>query len=85
VVEERWGHDEDTWSWRRPDPLVVSRSLDMVASIVPTKCSRAASGIRMVVTVSHEVLWVWFVLGIPRQLVSNRFKLPSLLDSEHLT
>jgi hypothetical protein len=48
-------------------------------------CSRAASRIRMVVIISHEVLWVWFVLGIPHQLVRNRFESPSLLDSEHLT
>jgi hypothetical protein len=46
---------------------------------------RTVSGICMVVIVSYEVLWVWFVLGIPRQLVSNRFESTSLLDSEHLT
>jgi hypothetical protein len=57
----------------------------MVAFVVPMKCSRAASGIRMVVIVSHKVSWVWFVLEIPRQLVSNRFESPLLLDSEHLT
>jgi hypothetical protein len=48
-------------------------------------CSEAATGMSMVVTVSHKVLWVWFVLGIPRELVSNRFESPSLLESEHLT
>ena len=29
--------------------------------------------------------WVWFVWGITRQLVRNRYESPSLLDSEHLT
>jgi hypothetical protein len=69
----------------RPNPLVVERSPGMVTSVDSAACSRAVSGICIVVIVSHEVLWVWFVLGIPRQLVSNRFESPSLLDSEHLT
>jgi hypothetical protein len=69
----------------RPDPLVVKQSLDMVVPVEFTMCSRDAYGIRMVVIVSHEVLWMWFVLGVPLQLVSNRFESPSLLDSEHLT
>jgi hypothetical protein len=43
----------------------------MVAPVESTVCSEAATGMSMVVIVSHEVLWVWFVLGIPRQLVSN--------------
>jgi hypothetical protein len=54
----------------------------MVASIESATCNRAVSGICMVVSVSHKVLWVWFVLGIPCQLVSNQFESPSLLDSE---
>jgi hypothetical protein len=57
----------------------------MVTLIESTTYSRTATGIYMVVTVSHEVLWVWFVLGIPHQLVSNRFESPSLRNSEHLT
>jgi hypothetical protein len=57
----------------------------MVAPVESMTCSQAATGICMVVTIFHEVLWIWFVLGIPRQLVSNRFELPSLLDSGHLT
>jgi hypothetical protein len=57
----------------------------MVAPVESAMCSCAASGIRLVVTVSHEVLWMWLVLGVPRQLVSKRFESPSLLDSEHLT
>ena len=35
--------------------------------------------------VAHFGRWVWFVWGINHQLVRNRFELPSLLDSEHLT
>ena len=69
----------------RPIPLVVGRSPGMVTSVESAACSWAVAGMCMVVIVSHEVLWVWFVLGIPRQLVSNRFESPSLLDSEHLT
>jgi hypothetical protein len=57
----------------------------MVAPVESAKCSRADTRICMVVTISHEVLWVWFVLGISQQLVSNQFESPSLLDSEHLT
>jgi hypothetical protein len=37
------------------------------------------------VTCSSLDRWVWFVWGINHQLVRNRFELPSLLDSEHLT
>jgi hypothetical protein len=69
----------------RPNPLVVGRSLGMVAHVESVMCNEAGTRMSMVVIVSHEVLWVWFVLGIPRQLVSNRFESPSLLDSEHLT
>jgi hypothetical protein len=57
----------------------------MVAHVESVMCNEAGTRMSMVVIVSHEVLWVWFVLGIPRQLVSNRFESPSLLDSEHLT
>jgi hypothetical protein len=76
---------DDPWCMVRLDPLVVGRSLDMVALVESTMCSTTSSRICMVVTISHEVLWMWFVLGVPRQLVSNRFESPSLLDSEHLT
>jgi hypothetical protein len=62
---------DDPWCMVRPDPLVVRRSLGMVALVEFTVCSEAATGMSMVVTVSHEVMWVWFVLVIPRQLVSN--------------
>jgi hypothetical protein len=35
-------------------------------------CSKAASGMSVVVIVSHEVLWVRFVLGVPTSwLVTN--------------
>jgi hypothetical protein len=43
----------------------------MVAPVESAMCSRATTGICMVVTVSHEVLWMWFVLGVPHQLVIN--------------
>jgi hypothetical protein len=62
---------DDPWCMVCPDPLIVRRSLGMVAPVESTVCSEAATGMSMVVIVSHEVLWVWFVLGIPRQLVSN--------------
>jgi hypothetical protein len=57
----------------------------MVAPLESMMCSEDVTRMSTVVTVSHEVLWEWFVLGIPRQLVSNRFESPSLMDSEHLT
>jgi hypothetical protein len=76
---------DDPWWMVRLNPLVVGRSLGMVASVESAMCGEATTGMSMAVTVSHEVMWVWFVLGIPRQLVSNRFESPSLLDSEHLT
>jgi hypothetical protein len=65
--------------------MVVGWSLDMVFPVESVTCNQAIFGMRTVVTVSHEVLWMWFVLGIPGQLVRNRFESPSLLDSEHLT
>jgi hypothetical protein len=57
----------------------------MVAPVESEVCGEATTRICMVVIVSHEVLSVSFVLRIPRQLVSNLFESPSLLDSEHLT
>jgi hypothetical protein len=53
----------------------------LVVPIESATCSWAATGMCMVETVSHEVMWVWFVLGIPCQLISNRFESPSLLNS----
>jgi hypothetical protein len=52
------------------DPLVVGRSLGMVDPVESAMCSWVATEISMVVIISHEVLLVWFVLGIPRLLVS---------------
>jgi hypothetical protein len=49
----------------RPNPLVVGRSLGMVAPVESEMCSKAATGMSVVVIVSHEVLWVRFVLGVP--------------------
>jgi hypothetical protein len=57
----------------------------MVAPVESAMCSRSASRMHMMVTISQEVLWIWFVFGIPRHLVRNQLKSPSLLDSEHLT
>jgi hypothetical protein len=36
----------------------------MVAPVESEKCSKAATGMSVVVIVSHEVLWVRFVLGV---------------------
>jgi hypothetical protein len=57
----------------------------MLTPIESAMCSEAATRMSEVVILSHEVLWVRFVLGVPRELVSKRFESPSLLDSEHLT
>ena len=48
----------------RPNPLVVGQSLGMVAPVESEMCSKAATGMCAVVIVSHEVLWVRFVLGV---------------------
>jgi hypothetical protein len=48
-----------------PNPLVVGQSLGMVAPVEFEMCSKAATGMSVVVIVSHEVLWVRFVLGVP--------------------
>jgi hypothetical protein len=37
----------------------------MVAHVEFEMCSKAATGMCVVVIVSHEVLWVQFVLGVP--------------------
>jgi hypothetical protein len=37
----------------------------MVAPVESEMCSKAATGMSVVVIVSHEVLWVQFVLGLP--------------------
>jgi hypothetical protein len=46
----------------RPNPLVVGRSLGMVAPVESEMCSKDATGMCVVVIVSHEVLWVRFVI-----------------------
>jgi hypothetical protein len=48
-----------------PNPLVVERSLGMVAPVESEMCSKAAIGMCVVVIVSHKVLWVRFVTGVP--------------------
>ena len=61
----------------RPNPLVVGRSLGMVAPVESEMCSKAATGMSVVVIVSHEVLWVRFVLGVPTSWLvtdSNRHR-----------
>jgi hypothetical protein len=42
----------------RPNPLVVRRSLGMVAPVESEMCSKAATRMSVVVIVSHEVLYV---------------------------
>jgi hypothetical protein len=56
---------DDPWWMVRPNPLVVGRSLGMVAHVESEMCSKAAIGMSVVVIVSHEVLWVRFVLRVP--------------------
>jgi hypothetical protein len=60
-----WTWRDDPWWMVRPNPLVVMRSLGMVAPVESEKCSKASTGMNVVVIVSHEVLWVRFVLGVP--------------------
>jgi hypothetical protein len=47
-----------------PNTLVVTRSLGMVAHVESEMCIKASTGMCVVVIVSHEVLWVRFVLGV---------------------
>jgi hypothetical protein len=49
----------------RPNPPVVGWSLGMVAPVESKICSKAVTGMCEVVIVSHEVLCVRFVLGVP--------------------
>jgi hypothetical protein len=56
---------DDLWWMVRLNPLVVGWSLGMVAPAESKMCSKAATRMSVVVIVSHEVLWVWFVLGVP--------------------
>jgi hypothetical protein len=60
-----------------PNPLVVARSLVMVVPVESEICSKAAIGMSVVVIVSHEVLWVRYVLGVPTSWLvtdSNRHR-----------
>jgi hypothetical protein len=41
-----------------PNHLVVGQSLGMVTPVESTMCSKAATGMSVVVIVSHEVWWV---------------------------
>jgi hypothetical protein len=61
--------------------LAVRRSLGTAAPVYP----ETFTGILSLVICSSLDQWVWFVWGINHQLVRNRFELPTLLDSEHLT
>jgi hypothetical protein len=56
---------DDPWWMVRPNPLVVGRSPGMVAPMESDMCSKAATGMCAVVIVSHGVLWVQFVIGVP--------------------
>jgi hypothetical protein len=56
---------DDPWWMLRPNPLVVGWSLGMVASMESVMCSEAATGMSMVVTVSHEVLGMVCVRNTP--------------------
>jgi hypothetical protein len=56
---------DDPWWMVRPNPMVVERSLGMVAPVESKMCSKAATGICAVVIVSHEILWARFVIGVP--------------------
>jgi hypothetical protein len=47
---------DDPWWMVRPNPLVIERSLGMVAPVESEMCSKAATGMCVVVIVSHEVL-----------------------------
>jgi hypothetical protein len=61
----------------RPNCLVVGRSLGMVAPVESEMFSKAATGMCAVVIVSHKVLWVQFVIGVPTSwfgIDSNRHR-----------
>jgi hypothetical protein len=81
VLKRVWrGHEEwvQGWvSWL----LAVGWSLDSAALVCPAMFTEIVS---LVICNSFD-RWVWFVWGINHQLVRNRFKSPSLLDSEYLT
>jgi hypothetical protein len=63
---------DDPWWMVCPNPLVVGWSLGMVAPMESKMCSKATTRMSVVVIVSHEVLWVRFVLGVPTSwLVTN--------------
>jgi hypothetical protein len=53
------------------NPLVVGRSLGLVAPVESEMCSKAATGMCAVVIVSHEVLWIRFVIGVPTSWLGN--------------
>jgi hypothetical protein len=68
---------DDPWWMVRPNPLVVGWSLGMVAPVESEMCSKAATGMCAVVIVSHKVLWVRFVIGVPTSWLgidSNRHR-----------
>jgi hypothetical protein len=80
----RTGAEGNSMGTRRVSPrcvLVVGWSLGTVAPVYPA----TFTGILSLVICSSLDRWVWFVWGINHQLVRNRFKSSSLLDSEHLT
>jgi hypothetical protein len=68
---------DDLWWMVRPNPLVIGRSLGMVAPVESEMCSKAATGMCAVVIVSHEVMWVRFMIGVPTSWLgidSNRHR-----------
>jgi hypothetical protein len=68
---------DDPWWMVRPNPLVVGQSLGMVAPVESQMCSKATTRMSVVVIVSHEVPWIWFVLGVPTSWLvtdSNRHR-----------
>jgi hypothetical protein len=79
----RTGAEGNRTGTRRVSPrcvMPVGRSLGTTAPVYPAMFTRILS----LVICSSLDRWVWFVWGINHQLVRNRFKSPSLLDSEHL-
>jgi hypothetical protein len=68
---------DDPWWMVRPNPLVVGRSLGMVAPMESEMYIKAATGMSAMVIVSHEVMWVCFLLGVPTNglgIDSNRHR-----------
>jgi hypothetical protein len=61
--------------------LAIGRSLGSAALVCPVVFTKIVS---LVICSSFD-RWAWFVRGLNHQLDRNRFKSPSLLDSEHLT